>query len=100
MKIIISESRLDSLIMKYLDDQFDGMTKHVIGGGMYEWWGVGDDCLIEKQVNDGVVEVGVSHEIWEGLTDLFSLTPTQADEYILEWLGKNLKIFPDELYIF
>lgn len=99
MKIIISESRLDSLIMNYLDEQFDGMTSS-IDEESWEWWGVGDDCLIEKQVKDGVVEVGVSHEIWEGLTDLFSLTPTQADEYILEWLGKNLKIFPDELYIF
>ena len=100
MKYIIRESRLDSLIMKYLDDQFDGMTKHVenIGGGMYQWWGIGNYGMLETSTYDGMVRVGVYEPIWEGLRGTFSLSRTQTDDYITMWVEKNLELYPDEIY--
>lgn len=103
MKYIISESRLDSLIMNFLDDQFKGIEKHESekGGSTYTWWGKGTDALIDMSSDDeGVMGFGFNSDVYEGLKRTFNLTWLETDKYLTMWVTKNLGISPEEIYIF
>ena len=106
MKYIINESRLDEVIMNYLDSIFFGMKEHheKIGYGIYQWWGNGDYWMmyIDKtyDADDAVLSVGINDSVWSGLVAMFNLSPVQTEQYLKRWIRENLEINPDEIYVF
>ena len=103
MKFIISESRIERLVMNFLDEQFKGMKKHVdaIGEGTYTWWGVGNYGMVDMEIGpDGVLGVGINSEIYESLKGTFNLSSGSTDEFFIMWVEDNLGINPEEIYVF
>lgn len=103
MKYIISESRLVSLIMNFLDDQFKGIKKHESnkGGSLYTWWGIGSEALIDMTSDDeGVMGFGFNSSVYEGLKRTFNLSYLETDEYLRMWVKENLGMVPEDIYIF
>jgi hypothetical protein len=62
MKYIISESRLESLILKYLDDSLRNIKSHFeeIDGEEYNWWGTEDTPVFVLKETDG--ELGIAFD--------------------------------------
>jgi hypothetical protein len=104
MKYQINKSRLDEIIMYYLDTVFSGIEEHLDDEPeeIIQWWGVGDERVLEVENTDDEEELvmGVLFYIWDGLKTMFNLTPTQTDEYIMIWIHKRLGLSPTEIYNF
>jgi len=99
----INKSRLDEVIMNYLDSVFFGMEEHhyAIGKAIYHWWGIGNHEMIDiDNSHDDVFAMGIEDSIWQGVRGMFNLAPIQTDEYFMRWIQKNLELFPSEIYTF
>lgn len=103
MKYLIQESRLNDLIMSYLDNQFKGMVKHVegIGGGVYTWWGIDNHGMVDIGENEeGSINIGIDSNIWNGVQSFFGLSDSVTDDYLKMWVEENLGISADEISVF
>jgi hypothetical protein len=104
MKYQINKSRLDELVMYYLDEVFSGIEEHLDDEPeeIIQWWGVGDERVLEVENTDDEEELvmGVSFSIWDGVENMFSLTHTQVEEYMLMWIQTRLGLYPTELFYF
>jgi hypothetical protein len=103
MKYQINESRLDEVIMSYLDSVLFGIEEkyNYIGGGMYQFWGKGNyEMIYVDESNDNMLSMGINNSIWGGLRRMFNLTPTQTDEYFIKWIEENLGLNPEDIYTF
>ena len=98
MKYILPQSRLEELIMKYLDAKLKNIEEHKseIAGAPAHWWGVGlDEIFYVIPDSKGVNGLGISGEFVSSLERFFSIPFYEAQKYILRWAKNNLGIEPD-----
>ena len=97
MKYIISESRLESLILKYLDDSLENIESHLeeIDGEEYNWWGTEDVPVFVLKETDGELGIAYDTQYISSLSDFFNISENESKKYILEWINSRLDIHPD-----
>lgn len=93
MRYIISESRMDDLVMNYLDIKLKNLEEHVdaIGGGFHHWWGFGTVPLFMVVGDDGK-GIEISNDITRNLQKLFNLSYNIAQGYVFSWFRKNIPL--------
>jgi hypothetical protein len=100
MKYIITESRLENLILDYLDDSFKNLESHTqeIEGEEYNWWGIEDVPVFVLKDNDlGKTGIVFDEQYISSMCDLFGISGDESKSYILKWIDSNLDIHPDHL---
>jgi hypothetical protein len=97
MKYIISESKLEKLIMNYLDSSIQQVEEvyHIEDGDEYVGWKINDEVVfaIEKSSN----KLGILDTFFSTLQGLVGLTQEQCEEYLLKWIKENLGIVPNAI---
>ena len=73
MKYIISESRLGSLILNYLDDSLRKIKSHFeeIDGEEYNWWGTEDTPVFVLKDVEGELGIAYDEQYASSLCNLF-----------------------------
>jgi hypothetical protein len=97
MKYIISESRLGSLILNYLNDSLRKIKSHSeeIEGEEYNWWGTeGTPVFVLKNIY-GKIGIAYDEQYVSSLCDLFGISENESKKYILEWINSTLDIHPE-----
>ena len=97
MKYIISESRLESLILNYLNGSLNNIESHTqeIDGEEYNWWGIDETPVFVLKDVYGVVGIAYDTQYVSSLCDLFGLSEDEAKSYILKWINLKLDIHPE-----
>ena len=97
MKYIISESRLESLILKYLDDSLENIKSHSeeIDGEEYNWWGTEDVPVFVLKETDGELGIAYDTQYISSLSDFFNMSEYESKTYLLKWINTNMDIHPD-----
>jgi hypothetical protein len=98
MKYIITESRLESLILNYLDDSLKNIKSYTqeIDGEEYNWWGVEEDVPVFV-LKDVYGKIGIAHDeqYVYSLSNLFGISEDEAKSYVLRWINSVLDIHPE-----
>lgn len=105
MKYQIQQSRLDKVVMTYLDSIFSGVEEHTenIGDIIYRWWGKDDKEMMDistSLINEEYIVLGIYETIYDGLKSMFNLNKAEADGYFLWWFEKNIGISANEVDTF
>jgi hypothetical protein len=97
MKYIISESRMESLILNYLSSSLKNIESHTqeIEGEEYNWWGVGDTPMFVLNNVYGIIGIAYDEQYVSSLCDLFGISENESKKYILEWINSKLDIHPE-----
>ena len=97
MRYIISESRLEQLISKYLDSLLGSIEESFdeINGEVYHWWGTGLSPIFGLVETDEGIGIGFDDNFILRLTEMFGIPVDMAKSYLVDWIKKNLEIFPD-----
>ena len=97
MKYIISESRLESLILNYLDDSLENIKSHSeeIDGEEYNWWGTEDVPVFVLKDTDGELGIAFDEQYVSSLCDFFGISENESKKYILQWINSRLDIHPE-----
>jgi hypothetical protein len=97
MKYIISESRLGSLILNYLDDSLKNIESYSeeIDDEEYNWWGTEDTPVFVLKDVEGELGIAYDEQYVSSLCDLFGISENESKKYILEWINSRLDIHPD-----
>jgi len=97
MKYIISESRLESLILNYLSGSLKNIESHSeeIEGEEYNWWGVGDTPVFVLKNVYGKIGITYDEQYVSSLCNLFGISEDEAKSYILKWVHSELDIHPE-----
>jgi hypothetical protein len=97
MKYIISESRMERLILNYLDGSLKNIKSHTqeIEGEEYNWWGVGDTPMFVLNYVHGELGIAYDEQYVSSLCDLFGISENESKKYILEWIKSKLDIHPE-----
>ena len=92
MKIIITESRLNSVILKWLDNKFGNLTK-VVKGDYTQYVDQDGYVLISYLTNVKQIIVIDYKRIWKLLLDIFGMKSEQIQDILKIWLKEtyNLK---------
>jgi hypothetical protein len=89
MKYLITESKLEKVIFKYLDNQdFIQIEK---GNRIYFVNSEGDEyaqILYNKKNGEGIIR----HELIEEISSFFSLRDYKSEQYIGKWINKTLQM--------
>ena len=97
MKYIITESRLESLILNYLNDSLENIKSHIedIDGEEYNWWGIEDTpVFVLKHVKDKL-GIAFDEQYVSLMCDLFGISDYEVKTYILRWINSELDIHPE-----
>jgi len=89
MKIIITENQLRKVQFKFLDYLFDGM--HEIDSEDYpdsRFWEKNGEKII--QLEDG--DLYVRQDIWQDISNMFSLNYDETQRVIKEWVEFNFNL--------
>ena len=95
MKIIITEGRLNSVVLKWLDKEFGDLTPLVTDKITFY---VNKDRLplffYYQNDKNGVVKINY-YDLWSFLNNIFGLDPHQIEEILKIWLKEtyNLGVF-------
>ena len=97
MKYIITESRLDSLILKYLDDSLENIKSHSeeIDGEEYNWWAIEDVPVFVLKNVYGKIGIAFDTQYISSLSDFFNMSEYESKTYLLKWINTNMDIHPD-----
>ena len=97
MKYIISESRLESLILNYLDDSLRNIKSHSeeIDGEEYNWWGTEDVPVFVLKDVEGELGIAYDTQYISSLSDFFNMSEYESKTYLLKWINTNMDIHPD-----
>jgi hypothetical protein len=97
MKYIITESRMESLILNYLDDSLRNIESHSeeIDGEEYNWWGTEDTPVFVLKDVEGELGIAYDEQYVSSLCDLFGISENESKKYILEWINSRLDIHPE-----
>jgi len=97
MKYIISESRLERLILNYLDGSLKNIKSHTqeVEGEEYNWWGIEDTPMFVLNNIRGEIGIAYDEQYVSSLCDLFGISENESKKYILEWINSRLDIHPD-----
>ena len=96
MKYIITESRLESLILNYLSGSLKNIESHSeeIDGEEYNWWGTeGTPVFVLKNVY-GIIGIAFDEQYVSSLCYLFGISENESKKYILQWINSTLDIHP------
>ena len=97
MKYIITESRLESLILNYLNDSLENIESHSheFDGEEYNWWGTeGTPVFVLKNVY-GIIGIAFDEQYVSSLCDFFGISENESKKYILQWINSKLDIHPE-----
>ena len=107
MKYIISESRLEDLVISFIDDNVRGLEHHVSEGSVYDglgevrwWWGIGEEELFYAYLEPNNIIVGIRHHLFNLVQNMFSISQDETFEYFGKWIKKRLGIEFKELFIY
>ena len=97
MKYIISESRLESLILNYLDDSLRNIKSHLeeIDGEEYNWWAIEDGPVFVLKNVYGKIGIAFDTQYISSLSDFFNMSEYESKTYLLKWINTNMDIHPD-----
>ena len=97
MKYIITESRLESLILKYLDDSLENIKSHSeeIDGEEYNWWAIEDVPVFVLKNVYGKIGIAFDTQYISSLSDFFNMSEYESKTYLLKWINTNMDIHPD-----
>ena len=97
MKYIITESRLESLILNYLDDSLKNIKSHSeeIDGEEYNWWGTEDVPVFVLKDVEGELGIAYDTQYISSLSDFFNISENESKKYILQWINSTLNVHPD-----
>ena len=98
MKYIVPESRMESLVMRYLDSKLKNLEEHKdsIAGAPANWWGLGSDEIFYMIPDSkGKQGFGISEEFHNTLKRFFGISNDDTQKYILRWARINLGVQPD-----
>ena len=97
MKYIITESRLESLILKYLDDSLRNIKSHFeeIDGEEYNWWDTEDVPVFVLKNVYGKIGIAFDTQYISSLSDFFNMSEYESKTYLLKWINTNMDIHPD-----
>jgi len=97
MKYIITESRLENLILNYLNDSLENIESHTqeIDGEEYNWWGIEDTPVFVLKNVYGIIGIAFDEQYVSSLCDLFGISEDEAKSYILKWINSELDVHPE-----
>jgi len=98
MKYIITESRLERLILNYLNGSLKNIESHSqeIDGEEYNWWGIEDTpVFVLKENEHGKVGIAFDEQYVSSLCDLFGISEHESKTYILRWINSELDVHPE-----
>lgn len=88
MKFVIPESRLENIAMKYLDYAFEGL--HEVNSKIFpkfRFWKIGGKVVMQMDTH---IRLWVRYDIWDRISDMFSLDYDEAQELIKKWVKLNM----------
>ena len=96
MKYIITESRLESLILNYLDDSLRNIKSRFeeIDGEEYNWWGTEDVPVFVLKDVEGELGIAYDTQYISSLSDFFNISENESKTYLLKWINTNMDIHP------
>jgi len=105
MKYIITESRLDDMIHKFITNLTGGQLirhKHPSAMVNYIWWtDLGGRTIFEADDDDKGLSLGVREDIWNLVNRLFSINNYDTDKAFMTWMENyNGMKFPSGVYTF
>lgn len=107
MKYIISESRLEDLVISFIDDNVRGLEHHVSDdipnssfGEKTWWWGIDDEELFIANFDPFTTIVGIRLHLFNLVQNMFSISHDETFEYFGKWIKQRLGIEFKELYLF
>jgi hypothetical protein len=97
MKYIISESRLEKVIVNYLNHSLDKIESHTqeIDGEEYNWYGIGDVPVFVLKNVYGKIGIAFDEQYVSSLCDLFGISEHESKTHILRWINSELDIHPE-----
>jgi hypothetical protein len=97
MKYIITESRLEQLVMNYLDSSIKNVKEvyHEEDGDEYVGWEINGEVVFAILKNEN--KLGILDTFFDTLQNLFGLSKEQSEEYLLKWIEQNLGVVPDSV---
>ena len=97
MKYIITESRLESFILNYLNDSLENIESHLeeIDGEEYNWWGIEDVPVFVLKNVDGEIGIAYDEQYVSSLCNLFGISENESKKYILQWINSTLNVHPE-----
>jgi hypothetical protein len=97
MKYIITESRLESFILNYLNDSLENIESHLeeIDGEEYNWWGIEDVPVFVLRNDNGEIGIAYDEQYVSSLCNLFGISENESKKYILQWINSTLNVHPD-----
>jgi hypothetical protein len=97
MKYIISESRLEKVIVNYLNHSLDKIESHTqeIDGEEYNWYGIGDVPVFVLKNVYGKIGIGFDEQYVSSICDLFGISEHESKTYILRWINSELDVHPE-----
>ena len=97
MKYIITESRLESFILNYLNDSLENIESHLeeIDGEEYNWWGIEDVPVFVLKNVYGKIGIAFDTQYISSLSDFFNMSEYESKTYLLKWINTNMDIHPD-----
>jgi hypothetical protein len=92
MKYLISESRLDNLVQKYITKYVGVLEKHLTHtfGRSYIWYtNINGEMMFEVSDTDYGLALGVYESMWNMVKGVFSLSDSDTDRAFLIWMTNN-----------
>jgi hypothetical protein len=80
MKYIITESRLENFIFKYLDSEFPVITNY-------------NRAFVFTDVDTEDDEIGINSELVKFFEDMFSLSYDELGEIIKKWVESKIGVY-------
>jgi hypothetical protein len=104
MKYVITESRLDELVQKYITNYAGPLEKHSFpsfSNTYIQYTNLNGSLVFGISDSDYGLALGVSEPMWNTVKDMFSLSDNDTDIAFMTWMknNKGRKIF-DEVYRF
>ena len=90
MKYIISESRLDDIVMKFIDEKLKNLEVND-----YNYWAVGNEEIFYIFKEGNKKGLGMSSKFINYIRKVFGLTYDDAQTYVMEWAKLHLGFKPD-----
>ena len=104
MKYLISESRLDNLVQKYITNYVGVLERHSSPpfGDTYIWYtNINGEMMFEISDTENGLALGVFESMWNMVKGVFSLSDSDTDRAFLTWMLNNEeKREFEELYTF
>jgi hypothetical protein len=91
MKYIITESRLENFIFKYLDSEFPVITNYNRAFVFTDNDENTDDVKIYVDTEDD--EIGINSELVKFFEDMFSLSYDELGEIIKKWVESKIGVY-------